>query len=188
MLAATLTPAGTAQANLSSTLNRTGIVADGTTFSGGGLDGDGYALSSHLLGPSLTVGDAIFAFGPAGVNDVVSAAGQVIDLSSTNASSLTLLATGVKGSQVNQTFTVTYTDGTTASFVQSISDWAIPQGFSGESTALTTAYRDAPDGTKQSGQFNVYQYTFALNSSKKVRSVTLPNDGNVEVLALDLLP
>ncbi len=36
----------------------------------------------------------------------------------------------------------TYTDGTTARFTQSISDWAIPQGFAGETTALTTAYRD----------------------------------------------
>ncbi len=45
--------------------------------------------------------------------------------------------------QPNQSFTVTYTDGTTPTFTQSISDWAVPQGYAGESTALTTAYRDA---------------------------------------------
>ena len=133
MLAATVVPVATTQVNLSSAFNRMGIVADGTTFSGGGLDGDGYALSSSLVGPTLTAGGTTFNLGPAGANDVVSAAGQTIALPSGNASELKLLATGVNGSQANQTFTVTYTDGTTATFIQSISDWAIPQGYAGES-------------------------------------------------------
>ena len=101
---------------------------------------------------------------------------------------LELLATGVNGSQPNQTFTVTYTDGTTATFTQSISDWAIPQGYAGESTALTTSYRDTSSGTKQAEPFNVYEYTFALNPTKTVRSLTLPEDANVEVLAATLIP
>ena len=66
--------------NLSSAFNRTGIVADGTTFAGGGLDGDGDALSSSLLGTSLTAGGTTFNLGPAGADDVVSAAGQTIAL------------------------------------------------------------------------------------------------------------
>src|SRR5262249_39894342 len=49
VLAATLVPAGTSQqVDLSAAFNRTGIVADGTPFSGGGLDGAGYALSANL--------------------------------------------------------------------------------------------------------------------------------------------
>ncbi len=138
MLAATLVPAGTTQVNLSSAYNRTGIVADGAKFGGGGLDGDGYALSSSLVGTSVTAGGAAFDLGPAGAADVVSAAGQVIALPAGNDASLELLATGVNGSQANQTFTVTYTDGTTATFTQSISDWAIPKGYPGEATALAT--------------------------------------------------
>jgi hypothetical protein len=188
VLAATLTPAGTAQVNLSSTLNRTGIVADGATFSGGGLDGDGFALSSNLLGTTLTAGGAIFNLGPAGASDVVTAAGQTIALPSGRDLALKLLATAVNGSQANQTFTVTYTDGTTATFTQSISDWAVPQGYSGESTALAMSYRDTSSGTEQAGQFNVYEYTFALDPTKTVRSITLPVDSNVEVLATTLVP
>ena len=188
VLAATLVPVATPQVNISSAFNRTGIVVDGTTFGGGGLDGDGYALSSSLLGPSLTVGGATFDLGPAGANDVVSAAGQTIALPSGNAGALKLLATGVNGSQANQTFTVTYTDGTTATFVQSISDWAIPQGYAGESAALATSYRDTSGGTEQGGTFRIYEYTFALDPSKTVRSLTLPVDANVEVLAATLVP
>ena len=156
VLATALIPAGTTQVNvtnqvnLSSTFNRTGIVADGTKFSGSGLDGDGYAISSKLLGTTVTAGGATFGLGPAGSSDVVSAAGQTINLPSGNDSALKLLATGVNGSQANQTFTVTYTDGTTATFTQSISDWAIPQEhFPGESKAAdSTSYdRDTAIGT-----------------------------------------
>ena len=79
----TLTPdvaTSTRQVNLSSSFNRTGIVADGTKFGGGGLDGDGIAFSSNLLGTSLTAGGTTFDFGPAGTSDVVSATGQTIAL------------------------------------------------------------------------------------------------------------
>ncbi len=188
MLAATLVPAGTTQVNLSSAYNRTGIVADGAKFGGGGLDGDGYALSSSLVGTSVTAGGAAFGLGPAGAADVVSAAGQVIALPAGNDASLELLATGVNGSQANQTFTVTYTDGTTATFTQSISDWAIPKGYPGEATALATTYRDTAGGGQQAGPFRLYEYTFALDPTKTVASIKLPVDRNVEVLAIDVLP
>jgi hypothetical protein len=163
-------------------------VADGTTFGGGGLDGDGYAFSSSLLGASLTAGGVTFGRGPAGASKVVSTAGQTIALPLGNYAGLTLLATGVNGNQANQTFTVTYTDGTTATFTQSISDWFTPQRCAGESTALSTAYRDTPGGTEQAGPFNVYEYTLALDPTKAVRSLTLPEDANVEVLAIDVRP
>jgi hypothetical protein len=34
----------------------------------------------------------------------------------------------------------------------------------------------------------LYGYSFALNNAKTVQSVTLPNNSNVEVLALTLVP
>ena len=48
---------------------------------------------------------------------------------------------------------------------------------------LTTHYRDTSRGKKQAGRFNVYEYTFTLDPTKSVRSLTLPKDANVEVLA-----
>ncbi len=174
--------------NLSSAFNRTGLVADGTTFSGGGLDGVGNAFSADALGTSLSAGGTTFNIGPAGSNDVVSAAGQTIALPAGNDSTLQLLATAVNGAQPNQSFTVTYTDGTTQTFTQSISDWTSPQGSPGALKALTTAYRDTAGGTVQIQQVNLYDLTSTLNPNKTVLSLILPNDANVELLAATLTP
>ncbi len=174
--------------NLSSAFNRTGLVADNTTFTGGGLDGDGNAFSSDALGTSLSAGGTTFNIGPAGSNDVVSAAGQTIALPAGNDSTLQLLATAVNGAQPTSPFTVTYTDGTTQTFTQSISDWTSPQDHPGAMTALTTAYRDTAGGTVQIQQVNLYDFTFTLNPSKTVSSLILPNDANVELLAATLTP
>ena len=50
------------------------------------------------------------------------------------------------------------------------------------------AYRNYEDGTKDKRTFNLYAYRFALNSAKTVKSITLPNDTKVVVLAATLLP
>ena len=91
---------GDSQVNLSSAFNRAGIVADGTKFSGGGLDGGGAALSANLLGTTQTWMGTTFAIGPAGSNDVVSAAGRGNRPGPrARTSRLDLLATGVNGNQ-----------------------------------------------------------------------------------------
>jgi PA14 domain len=92
--------------NLASAFNRAGIVRDGTTFSGGGLDGDGAALSANLLGSSLSWNGQLFNLGAANANDVIQARGQTINLPAGNFSSLTFLADAVNGNQPSLTFTV----------------------------------------------------------------------------------
>src|SRR5262249_52642309 len=131
---------------LAGSFNRTGIVNDGSTFTGGGLDGNGLALSANLLGSSVTFNGTTYGLGPAGGNDVVSAAGQTLSLPAGYDGSLSFLATGVNGNQANQSFTITYTDSSTQTFTQSLSDWTTPQGFTGESIAVTLPYRDTAAG------------------------------------------
>jgi hypothetical protein len=179
---------GPISVDLSAAFNRTGIVNDGSTFTGGGLDHDGNALSANLLGSSVVFKFGTYAIGAAGVNDVVSAAGQTISLPATNAATVSFLATGVNGNQFNQPFRVTYTDGTSQTFTQSISDWFTPQNFSGESTAVTMPYRDTANGGMDNRTFQVYGYSFSVSIGKQVKSITLPNDRNVEVLAIDVTP
>jgi hypothetical protein len=100
-----------------------------------------------------------------------------------------MLALGVNGDQLNQTFLVTYTDGTMRTFTQSVSDWATPQRFLGESQVLTMPYRDMFDGTMDSSRNHfIYGYSFGLFTTKTVQSITLPNDEDVEVLAIDVVP
>jgi RHS repeat-associated protein len=177
------------QVALGGSFNRTGITADGTAFSGGGLDNggsSGHALSASQLGSSLTWNGGNYAFGAAGSNDAVSAAGQTLTLPAGQYTALSFLGTAVNGNQANQTFTVTYTDGSTQTFTQSLSDWLAPQSYAGESTALAMSYRNNANGTRDTRSVYLYGYSFALNPTKTVQSITLPNNGNVVILALDL--
>jgi hypothetical protein len=61
-------------------------------------------------------------------------------------------------------------------------------GYEGESLAVTTGYRDTSDGGQEGGGFHVYEYTFVLDPTKEVRSLTLPTNANVEIFAASLAP
>jgi hypothetical protein len=176
---------GATAVSLSAYYNRAGIYTDGTSFSGG-LDGGGYAYSANLLEPSVFYNNLVFNFGPSNAEDVVYCAGQTITLPAGQFSSLQFLATGVEGNQSNQTFTVTYTDNSTATFTQSFSDWANAQSFPGEVTVVKMAYRDSGGGGQQAINVTVDGYFFTLNQTKTVKSVTLPNNSDLVVLSMVL--
>jgi hypothetical protein len=180
---------GTGKAvNLSSEFSLYGIYKDGTTYTTGGLDGDGYSYSANLLTASRVFDGTLFEFGPANELDAVSCSGQSVALPAGKFSYLALLATGIEGNQASQTLTVTYTDGTTTKFTQSFSDWYTPQKYPHESEGVAMAYRNYENGTKDERTFNLYEYQFTLNPKKIVQSITLPNDKDVAVLAATLLP
>ncbi|HEX4145358.1 MAG TPA: fibronectin type III domain-containing protein [Pirellulales bacterium] len=176
-----------AQVDLSGEYNLTGITANGTTFAGG-LDGNGNALSATLLGTTQTWNGATFDIGAAGSSNVVQATGQTVGLPNGEYSQVELLATGVNGNQPPQTFTVNYTDGTSTAFARSISDWATPQNNAGEATAVTMAYRNTSSGGQFNSTFNVYGYTLAVDNTKTIASITLPDNKNVEILAITAAP
>lgn len=191
--------------SLSSAYNLPGIYADGITF-GTGMDGAGYGYSSNLLTPNRVLNGVQFNFGPANTascgttpactNDVVSAAAQVVTLPSGQFTTLQLLATAIDGPLLNQSITVTYSDNTTSTFTQSFSDWCSCSGSKpgpgqqpGESFAVVMPYRDGANGAPDDRVFNLYAYTFVLNSTKTVQSLTLPvlsKTGAVVVLAATL--
>lgn len=181
----TTTGAATASVSLSSAANVYGTFTDGTTVTNGGLDGSGYALSATLLGGSVTWSNLTFTLGtPATANSA--ATGVKIPLPAGQYTTLNLLATGVHGNQTGQTFIVTYTDGTSSTITQSLSDWYTPQNYTGESKAVIMAYRLLSTGAKDARTFNLYGYSFAINSAKTVASLTLPANRDVVVVAATL--
>ena len=186
-VAVTAVLTGTIPVDLSSAFNVTGIYDDGSKFEpANSLDEDGFAYSEQLLG-SEQIGDGVvFKLGRANAPDV--ATGKLISLPAGNFSSIKLLAVGVDGNQELQTFSVIYADGTSSSFTQSLSDWASPRGFSGESVAFTLPYRLVGDGSKDSRDFYGYAYSFALDKNKVVRSISLPSNRYVLVFAATLVP
>jgi hypothetical protein len=194
--------------SLSSAYNLPAIYDDGITF-GTGMDGAGFAYSANLLTPGSQVGRILngvqFNLGPANAkncagsgqpactNDAVSFNGQTINLPSGEFTTLQLLATAFDGPITGQTVTVTYADGTTSTFTQGFSDWCgcstNPGGQSGESFAVVMPYRDEATGAEDNRVFNLYAYTFVLNSAKTVQSLTLPakpSTGGVVIFAATL--
>ena len=175
------------QVDLSSEFNLNGIYTDGTKYTTGGMDGLGYSYSANLLTTARAFNGILLTFGPANEPDVVAGKGQLVTLPAGQFSGLELLATAVQGNQAAQTFTVTYTDGTTSKFTQSLSDWFTPQKYAHESEGVAMAYRNFDNGTKDQRTFNLYAYRFVLNKTKTVQSITLPNNANVIVLAATLV-
>ena len=153
-----------------------GIYSNGHAIPcGGGFDHDGNAYSHTLLGASLTWNGTTFTFGP--TNAVDAWAAQTVTFSAVSGSynTINLLAAGVNGNLPSQTFIVTYSDTTTQTFTQSVSDWFTPQKYPGESVAASYAYRNVcPNGTEGAGPFQIYGYSFPINANKTVASITLP--------------
>ena len=177
-------PSGSGPSSSGGVDNVVGIVAEGSPVTHGGLDDDGYAYSATLLGTSFSWEGSTFRLGTAGTYDAASS--TTIALPAGNDSTVNLLATAVNGNQPNQSFIVTYTDGTTASFTQSLSDWYTPQKYAGETKVSEMAYRIAPSGATDNRTFYLYGYSFAINSAKAVKSLSLPHNRNVVVLAVDV--
>ena len=178
------------QVNLSPVFNLIGIYSDNATFpSSDGIDGVGYALPGTLLGTSLNWNSQTFNIGAAGVNDVVTCTGQKITFATEEQgkySTLMLLGLAINGSQASQTFKVTYTDNSSTSFTQGISDWYAPQHYDGEDSAWTCNYRVVCNGSKDDRTFNIYGYTFELINTRTIQSISVPNNSQVKLLAITL--
>ncbi len=170
--------------HLSSVDNIVGIAVDGLPVPNGGLDGSGDAYSARLMQNSVTWSNRTFSFGAAGTLNSTSA--KTIALPVGNATTLSVLGTSSHGAQINQPFIVTYADGTTSTFSQSMSDWHTPQYYSGESIVLTMPYRVTAGGADKPGPYYLYGYRFAVNSAKVIESVKLPNNRDIAILAVDV--
>lgn len=184
-LAVTASTVSNGAVSLGAAYNIMGLVTDGSQFlSSSGLDGGGRAYSASLLGAVRTAGGTAYSFGPANAPGAVS--GGTIALPAGKYSSLLLLATGVNGNQVSQKFVVTYTDGSTSTLTQSLSDWCTPQNYAGETSAVSMPYRNLSNGTRDARTVMLYGYTFSLSTGKTVRSLTLPSNRSVVVMAIAL--
>jgi hypothetical protein len=172
--------------NLASVYNRAGIYTDGSVFSSGGLDGNGFAYSRNLLGATKTFAGTPYTFGAANVLNAVT--GSTIPLPAGQFAALHFVGTAVNGNQASQQFTVSYSDGTTTSFAQGLSNWRSPANYSGEAAAMAMPYRNVYSGVTDNRTFYLYSYSFAIDRTKIVRNLILPANANVLILAVTLTP
>jgi alpha-mannosidase len=173
--------------DLSSAYNVNAIYSDGSKYQpSASADGEGFAYSKETLGSTALWDGVVFNFGSPNIADAV--ANKTVTLPEGKYSSLKLLGAGVEGSQEEQIFTVTYVDGTTSSFTQSLSDWYEPNNHKGEGHAVKVPYLLRADGSKDARTFYVYGYSFALDNAKKVRSISLPDNEHVLIFAISAVP
>jgi hypothetical protein len=67
-----------------------------------------------------------------------------------------------------------------------MSDWLNPQGYGGEAVAAVLGYYDYLDGSAAAVANYLYQYSFVLDNQTTVSGISLPDNGNVLILAIDL--
>jgi serine/threonine protein kinase len=183
--------------DLSAAYNVTGIYTEGTPFdSDSSLDHVGAAFAAETLGSAMVwdgakfvgspmVWDGVkFVLGPPNAPNVVTS--RTVVLPAGKFDGLKMLAVGVEGNQESQVFTVNYSDGTSASYSQSLSDWYTPENFPGESEAAVTPYR-LSGRHRDNRTFYLYGYSFPLDDKKTVHSFTLPRNQAVRVFGLVLV-
>ena len=147
-----------ASVNLSSAYNVNAIGTDGVAAKNGGADGGGDQFPVAALGSGLTFYGYNFAFGAPNVADAV--ANKTIALPYGQFEGLYILDFGVNGSQPNQTFKVTYSDGTSTTVQQGVSDWSAPQNYAGEYAVFTSPYRLLPSGTQDDRPYTLYGFRY----------------------------
>ena len=136
--------------------------------------------------PQFELGAVLSAYQPSYQPSSVICSGQVITLPNGPYVSIVIAAIAI-GNQVNQTFTVTYQDSSTQNFVQSFSDWRIPQGFPQEFAFLEMDYVNNADGTRLAGAYFISIYTLVTPVTKNLKWLTLPTNANLTILSVTVV-
>jgi hypothetical protein len=159
-------------------------LSSGSPAIDGGFDNDGDSYPAAVLGTSISWAGSTFNLGAPGALDAVS--DTTLPLPVGNYAAINLLGAAVNGNQTAQSFVVTYTDGSTTTITQSLSAWHTPRNYAGETEVLSVPYRITSSGTRDNRTFWIYGYSLPVNSAKTVQSLTLPNNRNVVILAVDV--
>lgn len=164
-------------------------IASPTDPGGTGFDGLGWSYAADTMpGAGIDVlGGTPFDFPSSadGVRNVVRSSSETLPLPALTGRTLRLLASATGGG-LRSSATVTYTDGTSASVPLGASDWA-GGAAAGEDVAVAAPHRFRnPSGT-DGPPVSIYVETVALDPTKVLRSMTLPDDGRLKVFALTVL-
>jgi predicted alpha-1,2-mannosidase len=150
-------------------------------YDGVGFSYSANALSSAGFAPGATIQADGLTFkwtsGQPCSPDNILAAGQTMLVSgSAGSNTLGLLESSSDGGSQG-TITINYTDGSSSTAMVTSSDWAQGPGAT-ETAAATLAYRNSTSGGSQQLTVYVYATTVAVDPSKTVASITLPNVSN----------
>ncbi|GAB3797043.1 hypothetical protein GCM10028798_07690 [Humibacter antri] len=176
--------------NLAAAFNNVGVT-DLSNYAAGNFDGYQNSFSAEQLkaagvtpGSTIDFGGATFTWptAAAGTNDNVQANGQTIVA---NGSGSKLAFLGSEAGDVQDTVTVTYTDGTTSTGQLGFPNWSFsPANEFGSQVAVSTQGRNTPSGYADAAYaYRVFYNSIPLTTGKTIASVTLPSNASIHVFA-----
>lgn len=179
--------------SLSQAFNNVGT-SDNSNPAAANYDGSGYSYSAQALAAAgLTPGGVTTHNGvsftwpnvTSGQANNVVANGQTIMYTGAG-DTLGFLGAATFGTQSGAA-TITYTDGSTQSFMLNLADWYANAPAAGDDLLASTSDWNEPAGSTPSTQpVSVYYTSVALNPTKAILSVTLPTNNNMHIFAMGL--
>jgi hypothetical protein len=186
----TPTPGGSPiQVNLSSYYNQDGFSYD-TNRANGAYDPGASPTSCYsadLLTSNPSFGGVSYTLGPKtdGSNNEIKGAGQTITLTQGQYSSVRFLGSSTNGDKTG-TFRINYTDATYTDVSVTEKDWCT-SNTSGQNVVQTMNHRHQGTADQTLNTY-VFAYYLTPTAGKTVASLALPNDANIHVLAITLVP
>jgi hypothetical protein len=168
-----------------------------TTFANYDGQGNSYSLPALKAAAHLIPGQDFYFNGvdfswPSSYSvqaDNYQAVGQTIAITPvTNANTLAVIGSGTNGN-TSGAATITYTDGSTQTFILGFADWNTSSVSSlpyNNSVVVTMPYRNTPNG-KETINAYVFYTSVTLQAGKTIQSVKLPaapNSGSLHVFAI----
>ncbi len=156
----------------------------------GNFDGGGWSYDAALLpkaGTKIIGGTTFVAPSAAGTTkNFFTAAGRQLALPAGRYRTLAVIG-AAHGGDVASSAVVTYTDGTSASVPFVLSDWASGSPAAGDTAAIAMPHRIKAGQGEDGPPVNLWRTTLALDGSKTVQAIALPNSGGAEIWAMTLV-
>lgn len=125
--------------------------------------------------------------GSKGPKNVVQATGQTINITAGDYANLFMIGACNDGSQT-ETITVNFTDGTSATWTQTFSDWEVtPTTFPTGEVLVNAGTQILQTGNESGQTANVYGYSYSIPDGKTVQSIVLPSNKAIGILGISLL-
>ena len=176
--------------------NEVGITTAGSSAEGG-LDSSHQSYSSASVGGTVDWDSAPFHFASANADNVVAAEGQTLSFSGSGYSAIEILGAATGGANQGGVFTVNYSGSAYDQDTLGFSDWG--SGYNGagttapgEAIVLDMSYLNTYTGgtevqtTTGAGTY-LYGYIIPINPAKLLTGLTLPDNPNIKIVAIDLV-
>ncbi|MDF2881745.1 MAG: Alpha-mannosidase [Clostridiaceae bacterium] len=181
------------QIDLSAYYNLDGMSFD-SNRNDGDLNGKGETYSADLMPDKVNSEDIVFNIGPKtdGSKNIVQATGQTIDTANAGGHQyLFILGNSTSGVGLGEV-KVNYTDDTSSSRFFSFAGWQDTVGYAQktyikDTIGLNLSHTHTPNGNTFDIDNNMYVYKMVLDSSKTIKSITLPDAKAIKIAAMSFV-